>query len=85
MGVLVFGIAAALWQANEGRFQRDVARSESDRPQQTVQFLLDTFRSADAAATKGEKITAEDLLKSGAKRAEHYRFKDRACTSTCSW
>ncbi len=73
---LLVGLSAALWQANEARLQRDVARSESDKSQQTVQFLLDIFRSADPAATKGEKITAEELLKSGAERAEHYRFKD---------
>ncbi len=73
---LVIGLAAALWQANEARLQRDVARSEIDKSQQTVQFLLDIFRSADPAETSGEKITAEELLKSGAERAERYRFND---------
>src|SRR5690606_4176511 len=58
---LLGGLAAALWQANEARLQRDVARSESDKSRQTVQFLLDIFRSADPARTKGEKITAEEL------------------------
>ena len=76
IAALIIGLAAALWQANEARVQRDVARSESDKSHQTVQFLLDIFRSADPAATKGEKITAEELLASGAERAEHYRFKD---------
>ncbi len=78
LAALVLGLAGALWQANEARLQRDVARTESDKSQQTVQFLLDIFRSADPAATKGQKITAEELLKSGAERAEHYRFKDPA-------
>ena len=78
---LLGGLAAALWQANEARLQRDVARSESDKSRQTVQFLLDIFRSADPARTKGEKITAEELLKSGTERAEHYRFKDPAVHS----
>ena len=73
---LMVGLTSALWQANEARVQRDVARSEGDKSRQTVQFLLDIFRSADPAATKGEKITAEELLKSGAERAEHYRFDD---------
>lgn len=78
VAALVSGLAASLWQANEARLQRDLARSESDKSRQTVQFLLDIFRSADPAATKGEKVTAEELLKSGAERAEHYRFKDPA-------
>ena len=73
---LVSGLAMALWQADEARLQRDLASSEADKSQQTVQFLLDIFRSADPASTKGEKITAEELLKSGAERAEHYRFTD---------
>ncbi|MEO7431177.1 MAG: serine/threonine-protein kinase [Dokdonella sp.] len=78
IAALVVGLATALVQANEARLQRDVARTESDKSRQTVEFLLDIFRSADPAATKGEKITAEALLKSGAERAEHYRFKDPA-------
>jgi eukaryotic-like serine/threonine-protein kinase len=75
---LVTGLAATTWQANEARLQRDLARGERDKSSQTLEFLLDIFRSADPAATKGEKITAEELLKSGAERAEHFRFKDAA-------
>ncbi len=78
VAALLSGLATALWQANEARFQRDLALSESVKSQQTVQFLLDIFRSADPAATKGEKVTAEELLRSGAERAEHYRFADPA-------
>ena len=75
---LVAGLGVALWQADEARVQRDVARSETDKSRQTVQFLLDIFRSADPSTTKGEKITAGELLKSGAERAERFRFKDPA-------
>ena len=75
---LVAGLGVALWQADEARVQRDVARSETDKSRQTVQFLLDIFRSADPSTTKGEKITAEELLKSGAERAESFQFKDPA-------
>lgn len=78
VAALVIGLAAALWQADEARLQRDVARSEGDKSRQTVQFLLDIFRSADPSNTKGEKITAEELLKSGAERAEFFQFKDPA-------
>lgn len=73
---LVGGLAVALWQAELARTQRDLARSESEKSSQTVQFLLDIFRSADPATTKGEKITAEELLESGAERAERFRFSD---------
>lgn len=73
---LVGGLAVALWQAELARTQRDLARSEGEKSSQTVQFLLDIFRSADPATTKGERITAEELLKSGADRAERYQFSD---------
>ncbi len=72
------GLAVASWQANEARIQRDVARAEAAKSAQTTEFLLDIFRSADPAATQGEKITAEALLKSGAQRAEQFRFNDPA-------
>lgn len=78
VAALVAGLGMALWQAKEARVQRDLARSEGDKSRQTVQFLLDIFRSADPAATKGEKITAEELLNSGAERAEYFKFKDPA-------
>ena len=78
VAALIAGLAISLWQANEAGLQRDRALSESAKSQQTLQFLLDVFRSADPAMTKGEKITAEELLKSGAERAEHYQFSDPA-------
>jgi serine/threonine protein kinase len=75
---LAAGLAVAMWQASEARTQRDIARSEGAKSNQTVQFLLDIFRSADPAATQGRKVTAEELLQRGVERVEHARIDDAA-------
>lgn len=71
---LAGGLAAALWQANEARAQRDFARNESDKATQTVNFLLDVFRSVDPAATQGRKVTADELLERSVERIEDRHF-----------
>ncbi|HUD41245.1 MAG TPA: serine/threonine-protein kinase [Dokdonella sp.] len=72
------GLAVALWQAAEARAQRDLARSESGKAEQTIQFLLDIFRSADPALTRGRKVTAEELLQRGVERIDRQRLDDAA-------
>ena len=73
---LAAGLAVALWQAGEARLQRDLARSESGKAEQTIQFLLDIFRSADPALTRGRKVTAEELLQRGVERIGQHRIDD---------
>ncbi len=73
---LAGGLAATAWQAREAAAQRDLARGESAKAQQTVQFLLDIFRSADPAATQGRKVTAEELLARGVARVDSARIDD---------
>jgi hypothetical protein len=75
---LAAGLTAALWQAAEARAQRDLARSESGKAEQTIQFLLDIFRSADPALTRGRKVTAEELLQRGVERIDRHRLDDAA-------
>ena len=74
--LLAGGLAATAWQAREAAAQRDLARGESAKARQTVQFLLDIFRSADPAATQGRKVTAEELLARGVERVDHARIDD---------
>jgi len=73
---LASGLAAAVWQANEARAQRDLARSESAKATQTRQFLLDIFRSADPALTQGRKVSAEELLRRGTERIAQQQLQD---------
>lgn len=70
------GLAVALWQADEARSQRDLAQREGGKANQTVDFLLDIFRSADPALTQGRKVTAEELLQRGVDRIDQHHFDD---------
>lgn len=71
---LACGLVLALWQANEARLQRDIARSESDKATQSLEFLLDVFRSVDPAQTQGRKVTADELLARGVDRIDNRSF-----------
>src|SRR5690606_22387345 len=75
---LATGLAVALWQANEARTQRDLARSESVKSSRTVEFLLDVFRSANPSRTQGRKVTAEELLQRSVERIDRHDFNDPA-------
>jgi len=53
------GLAVALWQ-------RGVARTEAAKAEQVQDFLIDTFEVSDPWKTKGEEVTARELLDRGA-------------------
>jgi len=58
---LAGGLAVAL-------YQRGVARMEAEKARQVQKFLIDTFEVSDPWQTKGEEVTARELLDKGADR-----------------
>ena len=67
---LVGGLGLALWQMRLARSERDHARLEAARAQQVSAFLRSLFESSYPRRSKGEKLTAQDLLDAGAARVD---------------
>ena len=57
---VVVGLGVSLWQRGE-------AKSEAAKARAVSQFLVKLFESADPERTKGEKLTAREVLDAGAK------------------
>ena len=72
MIVLLLAVAASLttFYTINLKKERDKARRESARATQVSNFLIELFQSADPNETKGDEITARELLANGAKRIE---------------
>jgi serine/threonine-protein kinase len=58
---LVFGLAAALWQA-------DAARREAATAREALAFMQQLFALADPEAARGREVSARELLESGSQR-----------------
>ncbi len=66
---LVFGLGAALWQAEVARANAETAASQAQRAEATKDFLVRLFRQADPLAqAKGTQLSAVDLLRNAAAR-----------------
>lgn len=63
---LCLGLGLVLWQAEQARQQRDLARRESARAQRTADFLADLFTQADPNVNQGREPGAGQLLDAGA-------------------
>jgi serine/threonine-protein kinase len=50
--------------------ERDKAKLEAEKAEQVSTFLIDLFKNSDPSETKGEDITARELLEAGAKKIE---------------
>lgn len=69
--VLLLAYAASVtFLAERLEEERDAARRERDRATQTVGFLEDIFRISDPGETRGNRITAREILDWGAEKAE---------------
>ncbi len=70
--LLLLGSYAASVTFLAGRLEqeRDSARRERDRAAQTVSFLADIFRISDPGETRGNRVTAREILDWGAEKAE---------------
>ena len=60
--------AASAFQARVVQQERDRARREAETARQVSKFLVDLFRDADPAQSKGDAITAREILDRGAAR-----------------
>jgi serine/threonine-protein kinase len=67
---LVTGTGLALWQAERARTERDRARLEAAKANEVSAFLRSLFDGADPRRTQGRKLSAEELLDSGAQRVD---------------
>ncbi|RMF65161.1 MAG: hypothetical protein D6746_00770 [Bacteroidetes bacterium] len=69
--VLILGFTGAiLMQARTVALQRDVARVERDKATRVAAFLQNVFSAADPALSRGDALTARELLDQGAARIE---------------
>ena len=63
------GLALMAWRAEqEARAQHGVAEREANIARETTSFLLSLFQNADPFRTRGQKITAREVLDSGLTR-----------------
>jgi eukaryotic-like serine/threonine-protein kinase len=67
---LLLGLVGTAWQAAVAARERDRARAEAERAEKVKEFLVDLFKASDPAESKGETITARELLDRGADRIE---------------
>ncbi|MDH3628011.1 MAG: serine/threonine-protein kinase [Acidobacteriota bacterium] len=67
---LLAGLVATGWQARETARERDDARAQMLRAEQTHDFLLSLFEAADPDRTLGVEVTARQILEQGARRIE---------------
>ena len=63
---LVGGLATALWQAEQARLERDLARREALKSSRALEFLTSVFEFADPNANLGRDVGAVELLQRGA-------------------
>ena len=74
---LVVGVSGTFWQAQRAtaeaeiaKTERDRARTEAAKAEQVTQFLVELFASSDPSRTRGETITAREVLDRGVERIE---------------
>ncbi|MEM7352939.1 MAG: protein kinase [Acidobacteriota bacterium] len=56
---------AMVWKSNEVVRERDRARQERDIANQVTEFMIETFRSADPAVSRGAEVSAREILQRG--------------------
>ncbi len=67
--LLALGLAVSMWlQAARIAHERDQARRERDKAQAVAAFLEEIFKVSDPGETRGETITAREILERGAER-----------------
>ncbi len=72
---LLIGLAAALWQAEQARIERDAARREAIKSTRALDFMKTVFEIADPSENLGRSVTAVELLAKGAADLE-FQLKD---------
>lgn len=64
------GLGFSLWQADIARDERDIAQSEAAKAQATQDYLVSLFETADPAQTRGEEISAKEIVQRGIEQLE---------------
>ncbi len=67
---LVLGVLGMAWQATEAAEQAQRAAQERDKAEQTSGFLVQLFSGANPLESRGEAVTAGELLTRGMERIE---------------
>ncbi len=68
---LLLGLVGTTWQAAVASEERDRARLEAERAETVKEFLVGLFKASDPVESKGETITARELLDRGTDRIEN--------------
>ena len=70
VGMLITsGLAVSAWLArNEAERQRVIAKNEADTAKKTTQFMVDLFKVSDPSESRGNQITAREILDKGVAR-----------------
>lgn len=69
--VALFAIAASTaWYVTEVTEQRDIAESQYELANESMEFLFSFFEAANPYSTDGVQLTARDILEQGAERVE---------------
>ncbi len=70
VGLVIMSALAvfALWQRSQAITQRDIARQKTMTAERTVDFVKSLFEMTDPSESKGETITAREILDRGARR-----------------
>lgn len=67
---LVGGLSVALWQAREAHRERERAEEALAHSETVTNFLMELFQANDPRSTRGEDVTARELLQRGVARAD---------------
>ena len=64
------GLSVAIWQARIAADERDLARLEAAKAAQVADFLVGVFEEADPAFSRGDTLTAHEILDRGGRRLD---------------
>jgi tetratricopeptide (TPR) repeat protein len=72
VGMLITsGLAVTAWLArNEAERQRVIAENEAETARQTTHFMVDLFKVSDPSESRGNSITAKEILDKGVSRID---------------
>jgi eukaryotic-like serine/threonine-protein kinase len=67
---LLLGLTAAIWQGTVAARERDTARAEATKARRITDFLVGIFETADPAESRGEDLSAVEILERGGRRID---------------
>ena len=68
--VMIMVVALILYYTGRLADERDIARLEAEKSEKVTQFLIDLFKVSDPSQSRGETITARELLDSSVVRID---------------